>query len=159
MSWTKGRHQLGDFDNTKTYTTWGEPGTWFAGILWKLNPFKLKPSWNWFIIENISAKHVLSEILHIYMGRNFITQYFWPFNVPKSAILLASCKFFQKQNHFFSPCSHKIYPLSTNLKQSSALRTFSMGVYQTPEIGCFCYFPKYCILIAIISQLVKKLQQ
>ena len=34
---------------------------------------------------------------------------------------------------------------------SSALRIFSMGV--------LCYFPKYSILVAIISQLVKKLQQ
>ena len=78
----------------------------------------------------------------IYTGRNFITQHFWLLNVTKSAILSASCKFFHKQNHFFSPCSHKIYPLSTNLMESSALRTFSMGVYQTPKIWCFLLFSK-----------------
>ena len=42
---------------------------------------------------------------------------------------------------------------------SSALSTFSMGVYQTPKLGVFCYFPKYSILVAILSQLVKKLHQ
>ena len=42
---------------------------------------------------------------------------------------------------------------------SSALRTFPMGVYQTPQIGCFLLFPKHSILVAAISQLVKKLQQ
>ena len=42
---------------------------------------------------------------------------------------------------------------------SSALRTFSMGVQQTPKLGVFCYFLKYSILVAVISQLVKKLQQ
>ena len=28
-----------------------------------------------------------------------------------------------------------------------------------PKLGVFCYFPKYSILVAVISQLVKKLQQ
>ena len=42
---------------------------------------------------------------------------------------------------------------------SSALSTFSTGVYQTPKLGVFCYFPKYSNLVAFLSQLVKKLQQ
>ena len=78
---------------------------------------------------------------------------------------------FSKNKIICSPCSHKIYPLSSNLKQSSALRTFFMGVYSKitleraslkeaifPPIISFLFFlPKYSILVAIISQLVKKL--
>ena len=43
--------------------------------------------------------------------------------------------------------------------QKSSPETFSMGVYQTPKIGCFCCFPKYSILVAVLSQLVKMLHQ
>ena len=34
-----------------------------------------------------------------------------------------------------------------------------MGAYEKPKLSVFSYFPKYSILVAIISQLVKKLHQ
>ena len=58
---------------------------------------------------------LLHSIFDLSMSLN--QQYSWhPVNFSKNQII-------------FSPCSHKIYPLSTNLKQSSALRTFSNMVY------------------------------
>ena len=43
--------------------------------------------------------------------------------------------------------------------QKSSLETFSMGVSNTRKLVFFCYFPKSSILVALISQLAKKLQQ
>ena len=80
-------------------------------------------------------------IFYIY-GSKFYYTTFLTSQCPKISNTLGILKIFPKTKSFFSPCSHKIYPLSTNLKQSSALRTFSMGVYQTPEIGCFLLFSK-----------------
>ena len=53
------------------------------------------------IVYTQVARRIFLKPHSIYMGRNFITQHFWPLNVPFSAILLASCTFFHKQNNFF----------------------------------------------------------
>ena len=43
--------------------------------------------------------------------------------------------------------------------QKSCLETFPWVYTKHPKLGVFSYFPKYSILVAIISQLVEKLQQ
>ena len=93
----------------------------------------------------------------IYMVQYSIIQHFyqksgksWNFHLP------VIFKVMHVMSSYVSQNVHMTMKVLASI--SLALRTFSMGMYQTPKIGCFCYFPKYCILVAVISQLVKKLQ-
>ena len=46
-----------------------------------------------------------------------------------------------------------------NFCQNQVQKPFPWVHTKLPKLGVFSYFPKYSILVAVISQLVKKLQQ
>ena len=103
-----------------------------------------------------SEKSVVVSQIDIYRSKSYYTTVFTS-QCHKISNTLSILYFFPTNIIIFSPCSKKIYPLSTNLKQISALRTFPWVCTKNPKLGVFCYLPKYSILVSIISQLVKNL--